>query len=1193
MGNSLFREIQKKRSINILIAFLAVLVLAVSSYFLYSKVFRAYADPVNVVGDTITFNSGYYTIDSSGNVYAKTGSEIADTPDDIYPFVSYLSDAYTHDGSQLSVYGKSVTVAGTATVVMEGHQTFSDLTLTTGGTVTQPQPDRDGYVNRYQYSDQEWAMEFLGFVKVPDGETRKVTCATDYDTGDGGSPIGNGCLIQYHPTETDLDDIVTGDWTDLDKVWQTGAAAFTTTRYAALGSITNASGSDKYYPLRVIFKDDFIDERDENMEVYLRNAAGTIIDQAGSDISAESPNSIEFANNTIYGASTSGTVDVSDSGEMRFQYYLLDEYIATVASQALGWISDDLTDAYKTYTNNETILSSFFDDGYGEDKNGFFDLKFDDDLAWDGTYASSPFAKGTTGAADEEAYKNYAYSAKTINPNISAGSTARYEKLGIGIVITSGALNFNGGIIDLSGKGYPGYSYEMRTQLETSTFQTNDGAGPDIDGVVYGGGDTADVLAQAGAHTTDGGGYDSNAYGNGANSSIYDNITGPIYAGSGGGSSGSVATSSHGGNGGGYLRISADNIQINSPNTAIDVDGDGGYQVAGGSNNLAGGSGGSVYLTANTLNNSASYGSGQFFAESDGGSNNTGTRYAGGAGGLIRIVMAHYQVSGTSSDSADSLSSATSMDGGDGNSGDISTGSDGERYIVINASLINTLDPDNPSKGFTVGGETTTSVQAGDTGQLAVTVNGILDETYTGAVPLDLVVVSDLSGSMEGTKLDSLKRALTDIIQQVRIDNSNGITNTRLGLVSFKGGFVDFRTLANNDSTLDSYISYVNTYTASGLTNAGDGLTSAWGDLTYHGRSDAKKYVVLITDGYEVMMPCITDPYDEDSNGDTFDCDDPRIEDPHPDSPLRRMMNSGFGLISLGIGTYDYGTFLTGIGETARLPDYEGPVFYEVADQGEDLSESLLDALGQLSAQTSGMGFTFTEVLAPGILPNNVDSLVINSTVYGGALSCTEGLLYDPDIGYRTKIVCTVTSDMYDSDLYGDTSFDDYKFHFKYDISFSGAKSGLIDLDQNAICNHDDTQNGTQTYNVFPDSYVIYNPVGSYLGDNKIRTDAYCISVTPQTTLKKELSPMFRDFSGNIDVDDIERFNPYSLMKEDSILVTITASPIVPGVETIIKDELLNNQDYNCVYDTRFRNLSNPDTTSGTSSGDFVTFEFI
>ena len=1171
MGDSLFREIQRKRTINIIVASLAVLVLAVSSYFLYSKVFRAYADPVDVSGNSITFNSGYYTVDSSGNVYSKTGSEIADTPDDIYPFVSYLSEPYLDDGSQLNIYDKDVTVGGTATLLMEGHQTFSDLTIATGGTISQPQPDRAGYINRYLYSDQEWAIEFLGFVKVPDGESRKVTCATDYDTGDGGDPIGNGCIVSYHPAETDLDEIATDEWTDLDKVWQTGTTAWDSTRYGALGSITNASGSDKYYPIRIIFKDDYIDNRDENMEVYLRDGTGAIIDQAG----AGSSDPIEFAGGTFYGATSGGTVDVATSGESRFQYYLLDEYVATVAVPTLGWISDDLTNAYKTYTNNEVTLSSFFDNSYGEDQDGYFDLIFDDHTAWDGTYASSPFAKGTTNAIDEEAYKNYAYSAKTINPNITAGLGDRYEGLGLEIVITSGSLNFNGGTIDLEGKGYPGYSYEMRTQAETATFRTNRGAGPEIDSTIYGGGATADVLAQAGVHTTSGGGYDSNAYGGGANSSVYDSINGPLYAGSGGGSSGSANMSSHGGNGGGYLRISANNIEINSVNTAIRVDGDGGYRVGAGADYYAGGSGGSVYITANTLNNATSYGSGQYFAEADGGSAGSGAGYTGGSGGLIRIVMADYQISGSSTSSTTTISDATSIANGDGDTAGVTFGADGERYVVINADMIQTIDPINPSKQFTVAGEPATSVQVGDTGQLTVTVDGMLDQTHASSEAVDLVVMCDLSGSMVGTKLDALKIAAGGLIDDVISRNGNG-GDIRLGLGYFKGsesppslGFV------SKDSTfLNAYRILLDSWTADDGTNAGAGLEVAWNHLNNiienASASDSarKKYIIFITDGAETIAPWITGTQTALPGG-----------VPSSGSTLYKINQSGIGLLSVGIGSVLVGNpsyslhdiFLNEISEYARPVDYEGQVYFPVEGDGSDLSDSLLSALDQIVAETSGMAYTLTETLPAGIGPDdvNLSKIVINGIEYGGDSGsiCTKSITTSTTYGNRVQLSCDIPTTFYDSSLYGNVSFEEYQFDFVFNIDFARANIGLVDLDQNAVC----SSSSEFTYNTTSDSYVTYNPVGSYLGQNRVRTDAYCLSIIPQITIKKKLEP-FYGLSGDAEI--LERFNPYSVMGGDQLLVTITASPVVPGVETIIKDELLSGSNYSCQL------IDNSDQTS-------------
>jgi len=1172
MGDSLFREIKRKKVINIIVASLAVLVLSISSYFLYSKVFRVTADiTVSGDGNSITFNSGYYTVDGSGNVYSKAGSEIADTPDSIYSFVSYLSDPYIHagDSSQLNIYNKSVIVGGTATVLMEGHQTFANLTINTGGTISQPQPDRAGNINRYQYSDQEWAIEFRGFLKVPDGETRKITCETNYETDD---------------------------------------SVFTTTRYSGLGGITNASGDDKYYPIRVIFKDDYFDNRDENMEVYLRDGTNAIIDQAG--VGSSDP--IEFADGTIYGASSSGVVDTSAVGEMRFNYYLLDEYTATVAdADNDSWISADLTNAYKTYTNNEVSMSSFFDDNYGEDQDGYFDLKFDDKITWDGTIGSSPFAKGTTNVIDEEVYKNYIYSAKTVNPNILSGSSTRYKELGLGLLIPSGDLNLSGGIIDLSEKGYPGYAYELRTESDGTTYKDNSGSGPTIGGTDYGVAETTDGIPQSGAHIGAGGAGTDGGNSTGQNTSTYDICESVYYGGSGGGSASDLANKpSVGGMGGGFIRISADEIYINSSNEAIKTDGGGGSRVELGWNYFSGGAGGGINITANKIFKDTTYGANNLF-QADGGANFTGTGYSGGGGGCVKIVSNYYQDKDSGNDiNDDELDDIVTFYGEDGS--DITyTGSDGGSYILIEPDSVSTINPQNPSKILTIGGDPDPeSVQIGQSGELAVNINGMVDSSFNIQSKSDLIILSDLSCSMsndiagsEEGRISKLKPAVKSLIDHTKDMIIEG-RDIRLGIADIYGYYnhplsSDPNVLNDNDfSTSTDYFGVVEDYeTYCEGTPAGNGLDMAY-DLFEAGYAnysqdqidERNRFIIFVTDGEENRNPSIT--------GNAWGQFLGTI--PVAGSPLYNLVNSTMtnsfgdqvwpkvGLINVGISlNSSYKNFLRKVAKYATEethPDFTGGYFYEVTDSTPGFGEMLIDALEDVSIQhLTGMGFDFYEQLAAGVVVEDYEIWVnngIRDTKYESPLKnavCKE-VTNDQDSYDNWK--CEIKSELYDEDQFqGHTGFNKFTFRIKFNLNFNSARSGYVDLDQNADdCASDPNSPGDAPWN----SYVEYDPTGSVVGQLQAPTQPICVNITPQITIKKELTPIFRGMgSSNIDINNKERFNPYSLMEGDTILVTITASPIVPGIETTIKDELLANDKYICIpeVDSNFVLTNNADYT--------------
>jgi hypothetical protein len=589
---SLYHKIVLKRSIPFVVAIFLVAALWLLLKPQKSEVVASLT--ITDGGNTISFNSGFYTVDTLGNVYEKEGSVIQNTPDTIksYSHLSYLSRAV----AGTNIKGKNVIVNGDAVVLMEGVQQLANLTLN-GGTVSQPQPDRSGNINAIQYSDQEWAIEFLTYLKVPAGATRKVTCPTDYYV-DASDQMGNGCMVEYSETfdgSKTIDAI--DDWVTMDRVWQSDPTTFNQLRYTipAAPYIENTGGVERYYPLRIRFKNDNRDERTESMAVVLRDSLNNII--SGSEVAMPLTN--------IYGPASNGLVDITYQGKVKFNYYLLDNYVATESNPEQGWIGYDFSNAYTTYSNDMVTFNTFFS-GYGRNTSGLFDLIFDDNTniaAYDATYASSPFAKGTSTVFSEEVQYSYLRSTKTINPNVEQGS--RYQSLGLRLSI-SGSLELNGGSIDLTGKGLPGYDFEMRRGTDSNAvtlFGNKRGAGYQT--TPNSGGLSTDLRPQSAAHAGVGGaGSTTTNPDTGENTNIYGDVLESNTPGSGGGASYNGATPPNiGGYGGGVVTISADTVEINSDSSYIDVSGTGGANIySTHSNYFAGGSGGSISIGSRVLN---------------------------------------------------------------------------------------------------------------------------------------------------------------------------------------------------------------------------------------------------------------------------------------------------------------------------------------------------------------------------------------------------------------------------------------------------------------------------------------------------------------------------------------------------------------------------------------------------------------
>ena len=111
------------------------------------------------------------------------------------------------------------------------------------------------------------------------------------------------------------------------------------------------------------------------------------------------------------------------------------------------------------------------------------------------------------------------------------------------------------------------------------------------------------------------------------------------------------------------------------------------------------------------------------------------------------------------------------------------------------------------------------------------------------AVPVDLVFVIDVSGSMGGTKIEQTRQAMETIINQLRSTDrftmltfSNRVTYWRETLVSVS----EYRQLG---------VQFARGLRAGGGTNFNSGLLDGASVLKTHGRSDHVPLLVILTDG--------------------------------------------------------------------------------------------------------------------------------------------------------------------------------------------------------------------------------------------------------------------------------------------------------------------------------------------------------
>ena len=1159
MQSGLLSRIKFARARKFVLALLAVFIVLTLNY--SSEVpQKGFGAGITIAGNQITFGSGYYTIDGNNNVYQRSGSGIKNTPNEMYPYVSYLSDPYLLNPpdptSQLKITPDTdIVIATGATVLMEGAQTFHSLTVNLGGVVSQPQPDRSGKINRYQYSDQEWGMIFYGYLKVNDTEKRKLTCPTNYYT-DPTTNQGNGCEISYSPTyDTPLSPSIfaLSDWQNFDKVWQTGTGTFDWTRYFTppLHYIDNNTGSTQYYPIRIKFKNDNRDNRIEPMRVVLRDDTDTIIGSAnGVDISSATGN--------MYGVnSATGKFDLlTGQGRMNMKYYLLNQYVATPSQPTLGWILEDFSNAYQTYEtymdSAPTMNFSTFFNSYGGINDGLFNLQFDDRIAYDGTKASTPFAKGTTGAVyDPEVYRNYAFSAKTVNPNIENYPLTRY--VNAGLTLSAADVTINGGFIDVSGKGFPGYSMELRTENDGVFMSGNIYRGAGVDNA---GGLSTDYVPQSAAHYKydldvanfgNGGSGFNNGAATGKNTNVYNEKTWEtphlnpdldlLGSGAGSASQGS-AIPSHGGNGGGSITVATTNLTFVTTSGGIIANGSNGYQVAGGWQGSGGGSGGTVIINTTNLYYPAFPPTAPKYLKAAGGTGYTlgvsPPMSSGGGGGYIGIKLTNFFYNGTNGDKT-RIKQSANVAGGIIIEDLNYSGNVGRIYVGFQPSPeldFPEFTQDENSKAVYVT-PWEDSVQTGhdkaekyqifpdDDVDVKVKVKGMIDKSNYVPVPVDMVVVSDTTGSMteygpDGvkTKIQWLKESLVNLLDAATANNVDNPNQIKLGLVNYKQdggcGYSDTPTgiacsysygpgnymTTNTGEFQVAYKAHAMNYPAEGNTPAGAGLNNAINHLIGpYSRPEAKKFIIFITDGMENIPPCITAPADV-PYAYTY-CDNsigrftPDMGTPVSGYPLDRIEKENIGMVSIGVLSNDaYGnnfrTFLQNISEYARPVFYDPstPVYYDVNDTS-TLADQMENAFNSIINVSQPMPITIHETLPAGVVVNMSNPPQVEGKP--GAV-CT----VDDESGPQTKVECTINPSDYDPLINYNNQFFTISIHTKSGAVESGS---FQDIDQNedysgiggdACANLDGNNPGSQ--GVFPamyestnyNSFVEYNPQGPY-----------------------------------------------------------------------------------------------------------------
>jgi len=135
--------------------------------------------------------------------------------------------------------------------------------------------------------------------------------------------------------------------------------------------------------------------------------------------------------------------------------------------------------------------------------------------------------------------------------------------------------------------------------------------------------------------------------------------------------------------------------------------------------------------------------------------------------------------------------------------------------------------------------KTAVALQDCETAQVTLRVVGA-GNPVSERLPLDLMLVLDRSSSMAGQPLTDMKTAAKLLIDQL---NSS---LDQVGLVSYSDSATLNSALTNNFASVKTQIDGL---TANGYTNIGDGVFDGQAELTAHGRSNAVKVMVVLSDG--------------------------------------------------------------------------------------------------------------------------------------------------------------------------------------------------------------------------------------------------------------------------------------------------------------------------------------------------------
>ena len=190
----------------------------------------------------------------------------------------------------------------------------------------------------------------------------------------------------------------------------------------------------------------------------------------------------------------------------------------------------------------------------------------------------------------------------------------------------------------------------------------------------------------------------------------------------------------------------------------------------------------------------------------------------------------------------------------------ISTG-ESKRVAFRNVYTANGGGSDNEPEG-TLSHEKYIKRNGDGTYDITLNASGTIG-SKTNPAKLDIVLIVDTSGSMEGSKLTKTQKAIKALVDVFNAEDKKDSVDVRYKLVTFAtSASVETNEWVGGDKLYNDYVEKLSAY---GGTNYDQGLTKG-ADAVKSARTDAKKVVIFLTDGKPTYYGTRPDGCGEDTS---------------------------------------------------------------------------------------------------------------------------------------------------------------------------------------------------------------------------------------------------------------------------------------------------------------------------------------